>query len=274
MAFTPAHVGPWAVGEKLTSAQINQLDADHVKSLDKTGDTIDGGLIQVNLGGEIRSNTEGGLSTATASGVKINAAGGLLINSTGGLTLFGSTNWPTFFSTRTVTRSHPFNPYIGTGWTMSAGGSLSVTSLYTTGPGTASSAFCDITPFVHDGATLNSVTIDFAVTLAHPSIASMVLPKANVARTTLGAGQSATNGVSLSSGGAVTLPTPGSAAAYVNSNLSQSLVFTCDQNNVIDKSQYKYTLIMADENGTNSVANSTAVLGVRLTHTVANMKFG
>jgi hypothetical protein len=274
MSFTPAHVGPWAVGEKLTSAQMNQLDADHVKALDKTGDTINGGLIQVDPGGEIRSNTEGGLSTATASGIKVNAAGGLFINSTGGLTLFGSTNWPTFFATRTVVRSCPFNPYIGTGWVVSSGGSLSVTSLYTLGPGTSSSAFVDITPFVHDGATLDSVTIDFCVTLAHPSITSMTFPKANVARTQLGAGRSASNGASLNAGGAVTFPTPGSAAAYVNSNLSQSLVLPCDQNNVIDKSQYKYTLIMADENGTNSVANSTAVLGVRLSHTVANMKFG
>ncbi len=273
MSFTPAHTGPWSVGEKLTSAQISQLDADHVKSLDKTGDTISAGLIQVTSTGVIRSDHAGGISTATQFGIKSNLAEGISIEVVDGLVLQGSSNYTKLSPQRSKIREAPFIPMFGSGgW--SFGGSGGVTGIYYLGPATSGPVYVDISPWMHNGATLSEVALVFAVTLAHPSIASMVLPKINVARTQVIVGVAANNGVSLNSGGQQTLPAPANAAAYVNSNLTQTLVFPCDQNNVIDATQYKYTAIITDENGSNSVASSTAALGLRITHgQISNMQF-
>lgn len=273
MSFTPAHVGPWSVGEKLTSAQISQLDTDHVNSLDKTGDSIDGSALIEVVDANISSICEGGITADAASAIKSNAVDGIWINVANGFTLSGSTNYPKFAIARSLPRIAPFVPLLGaTGWSFAASGGVS--GIYYLGPGTASPVYVDLTPFLHNGSTLTEVALDFAVTLAHASITSMVLPKINVARTSLAVGQAASNGVSLNTGGQQTLGTPGSAAAYVNSNLTQSLVFPCDQNNVIDKTQYKYTAIITDENGSNSVASSTAALGFRITQgAIANMAF-
>lgn len=272
MAFTPAHTGPWSVGEKLTSAQISQLDEDHVNSLDKTGDSIEGAaVIEIN-DGQISGLCEGAVTADIASAIKSNAADGIWINVANGFTLSGSTNYPKFAIARSIPRTAPFLPVFGTtGWSFA--GSGGVASIYHLGPGTSVAAYVDLTAFLIHGATLTEVALDFAVTLLHPSIASMVLPKINVARTLLTVGQAASNGASLNTGGQQTLPAPGSAAAYVNSNLTQSLVFPCDQNNVIDKTQYKYTAIVTDENGSNSVASSTAALGFRLTQSLSNLTF-
>jgi hypothetical protein len=272
MAFTPAHVGPWSVGEKLTSAQISQLDADHVNSVDKTGDSIVGGAVIEITDGNVSVACEGGVTADIASAIKSDAVDGIWINVANGLTLSGSTNYPKFAIARDVPRVAPFIPVFGTtGWSFAASGG--VAGIYYVGPATVSAAYVDLTPFLINGATLTEVALDFAVTLAHPSIASMVLPKINVARTLLTVGQTASNGVSLNSGGQQTLPAPGSAAAYVNSNLTQSLIFPCNQNNIIDKTQYKYTAIITDENGSNSVASSTAALGFRLTQLATNLTF-
>src|SRR6478735_5664868 len=37
MAFTRVKPGDWAVGEKLLSSQMNQLDTDHAKAVDGAG---------------------------------------------------------------------------------------------------------------------------------------------------------------------------------------------------------------------------------------------
>lgn len=273
MTFSLAKPGTWAVNEKLTSAQMNQLDADHVKSVDKTGDSITAGLIQVTSSGEIRSTHAAGITSTAQFGIRTSTVDGINTDVVGGISLSGSANFPRLLPARSKIREAPFVPLVGTsGWSFA--GSGAVTGIYYLGPGTAATVYVDLNPWMHNGATLTEVALVFAVTQAHPAITSMALPKINVARTQIIAGISANNGVSLNSGGQQTLPAPGSAAAYVNSNNTQVLVFPCDQNNVIDTTQYKYTAIVNDENGTNSVASSTAALGFRITHgNITDMSF-
>ncbi|MRG98200.1 hypothetical protein [Polyangium spumosum] len=73
MSFTRIKPGGWAVNEKLTSAQQNQLDIDHANAVDKTGDTVEG-LITFQGGGGITIAT-GGFLTISGGSLNISGAG-------------------------------------------------------------------------------------------------------------------------------------------------------------------------------------------------------
>lgn len=80
MSFTK--VGPaggWSFGAKLTSAQMNQLDADHADALDKTiaGDTLSGAISIASSGSIVVNNAGGQIVSSVAAGIVINEAGGL-----------------------------------------------------------------------------------------------------------------------------------------------------------------------------------------------------
>lgn len=74
----------WAINEKLTSAQMNQLDIDHANSLDKTiaGDTISGPITM--------SSTS---SLTFNNGSDLNISGGVTITIDSGSNLISSGTW-------------------------------------------------------------------------------------------------------------------------------------------------------------------------------------
>lgn len=74
MSFSRVKPDGWAANEKLTSAQQNQLDIDHAKAVDKTGDTITGNVhvgnaarITVDSGGQIRVDSGGAYNAQSGS---------------------------------------------------------------------------------------------------------------------------------------------------------------------------------------------------------------
>ena len=110
MTFSRIKAVGWAVNEKVTSAQLNQLDLDHSKSVDKTGDNltnsggisgrvdvISGGTLEVQSGGEIIVHSSGeilvssgGTVNLTAATMTFNSTAELTFNDTSGLEINGS----------------------------------------------------------------------------------------------------------------------------------------------------------------------------------------
>ena len=76
MSFSRANGSTWAVGDKVTSAQLNQLDADHALALDKSaaGDTLSG-VVTIGSGGQILSAQAAGVKTTTSGGLQLGGAG-------------------------------------------------------------------------------------------------------------------------------------------------------------------------------------------------------
>jgi hypothetical protein len=138
-----------------------------------------------------------------------------------------------------------------TGWTTSSGSGYTLYSVQ--GPGTSTDITLNLTPYMHDGATLATVTIWLIVADAHAGGVPGTLPNFAVYRDNLTS--SALQSL-LSTTTVVFSPTPGTGAAWYAAGARQSFTMTCDQNNVIDKSTYIYYLNLQDENGANAVAGN------------------
>lgn len=103
---------------------------------------------------------------------------------------------------------------------------------------------------LQNGGTLTSVVCTFQVWLNRTDVPA-VLPNLQVIRYTYG--NEGTSGVWLSSTNQQFFPTPGSGSAYYDGQNVQKITYTCNQNNVIDNTQYYYVVIITDESGTHSV---------------------
>jgi len=102
----------------------------------------------------------------------------------------------------------------------------------------------------HDGATLTQIVVYFHVGALHAGLPS-VMPSVRVLRQ-----DASGNTVALTSAAAgadvngyVYVPKPASGAAWTNNFATQSLTVPCDQNNVIDESQYTYIVELVEEQG-------------------------
>lgn len=98
MSFSRVKPDNWAVNEKLTSAQQNQLDIDHAKAVDKTGDTITGDVhvgnaarILVDNGGKIVNQTGGVIELQNGSNTNVASGGTVTWQSGSFLTASGAT---------------------------------------------------------------------------------------------------------------------------------------------------------------------------------------
>lgn len=110
--MTHSLINTWAVGDPLTSAQLNQMAADDVTSVDKTGDTVTGAIhysstssLIVDAGATCTFNagiTLAGASS-TCSGALTFTTGGLLDVSTGAVCNFDTGASCVFDSGATVT---------------------------------------------------------------------------------------------------------------------------------------------------------------------------
>lgn len=100
---------------------------------------------------------------------------------------------------------------------------------------------------VHNGATLSQVVVNFAVGVPHAAVPT--LPKARILRVDVNG--NATPLTSTASGadgaGYVSPSAPSSGAAWYNLGTAQSWTIPCDQNNVVDITQYYYVIDVVEE---------------------------
>jgi hypothetical protein len=121
-------------------------------------------------------------------------------------------------------------------------------------------------PLTHDGATLATVTILFAVFDSHAGGPPGAPPTLNIVRIDLqSSGVSTPVQVSLG-GGAQAFATGGTGATWHNGGNLKTQVYTCSVNNVINNSRYAYQALLVDESGANAAALNS-YFGFLLNHT-------
>jgi hypothetical protein len=247
MSFSP--VGPFAFGDKLSSAAMNQLDADHVNSLDRSvaGDSIfgrvildaSGGLLWAVAQGQIQGRHAGAIEATVASGITSGAVGGIQLNA-------GSTDWVTFSATRSRTIVVGLNDapqVVGTSLIQASTNGTSNQTSSLSGP---TGFWIPITQRVHNQATLSTVVVSFSVGQSHSGVPAN-MPQFFVER------MNASGSIVELSSTAQQVATPATGAAWFDSGAVQTFTCTCDQNNVIDTSQYAYLFRVSDESGANAL---------------------
>lgn len=87
MSFSKVNPPGWAFGDKLTSAQMNQLDADHANALDKSvaGDTLLGTIGILSVGAAIVTATPAGIQSQGTDGIYTNTFHGIRSDVAGGI---------------------------------------------------------------------------------------------------------------------------------------------------------------------------------------------
>lgn len=279
MAFTRVNPAGWAVSDKLTSAQINTLDTDHAGALDKRSGQTDTLLSSVTVSGagQITANSSAAILSSVANGITSNVVGGIQaavaagIQSTaaGGIQLAGGTlDWPTFQFARSYSQIVPpvLVYYLGT---------LPQQTSILTALGSGASYTFSFRP--HHGATINTVTMVFAVGQGHAQV-PVGLPSLIVYRgqdlTTTGVAVASETAASLrAAGAAVLVPAPNTAAGYFASGNVQPLVFTADQNAVVDRAKFQYFITVQDENGTGSLSGNKFLGFIVNYSAIPNMQF-
>lgn len=261
MAFVRVNPGGWAVGDVLTSAQQNELDIDHANSLDKTtaGDTISGDIILASTAallcgftGNIVASAGGAIQATFAGAIESLTVGGFEFN--GGTSDYGALN-P--LRTRVV-RILPIPlGMLLSDWVMTASGATNDPEL----DGTAAATPINLAMPVHNGSTLTTVKAWLQVGNTH-SVTPFAFPSFDIRRVPIATGLGS---VSMFSGGPV-FASAATGAAWFNSGNAQSWQGTCNQNNVIDTTQFGYNIRLIDENGANAKPANT-YLGFEFTFT-------
>lgn len=253
MAHSRIKPAGWSTAEKLTSAQQSQLDINISESLDKTtaGDTI-AGTVNFSGAGNVAANIAASVKSTTAGGFQ--HAG-------------GSSDWTTFSANRSVTRiESPVRSYKQSNMSANTVGHFVATA--------ANGSWQMHFDYVHDGSTISSIVFYFKIATGHGGLPA-VFPKVSVARVDLTVG---TGGVTLNStdaGGGLAVSAAGSVVAYEAGGAIQSFTYTCDQNNVVDRSKYVYLVtLVADENGANSQGGNSWVGAQAVNGSIGSMKFG
>ena len=227
----------WAINEKFSSAQANQIDTDHARACDKTaaGDTLTGQYIV----------SFSPTTTFSGGGDLIIDGAGSKFESNGGHIVFGDNDVETFSATRTLSRVAPFVVQQGTtfaGWKVNRNSSQSVTGLGLTGN-------TDITRFLIDGAALRSIDFYFSVGTPHTGVPGN-FPKLSLEVRAISTG-------AVTTLGPVVL-TAGSGSAWYDSGLTQTVNLSLGTLGVtIDKTANTYYARVIDESGTNAQNGNT-----------------
>lgn len=258
MSFSP--VGPFSFGSKLSSVQANQWDANIVNALDKStaGDELLGAITMAPAA-KVTASNAGNLVSSVAGGFKTTAVGGIQLAG-------GATDYPAFSATRSRSVVQPLNDAVFE----TAGTSQQFLSYFentTSGSPVGLSLFMVPIRAPHNGATLSSVLIYFAVGQAHSGVPAS-MPTMGVERFKF----DGTGTVSLLST-LYTFPTPGSGSAWYNGGAAQAAFITFDQNNVIDTSQYAYQLFITDETGANALNGNLWYSAVLSYTNISDMRF-
>jgi hypothetical protein len=199
------------------------------------------------------------IETFVPLGFFVNANGGLVsFAGNGGIALCGGSNdYPTYStisggavvsSPRSFTRCAPLIvPSLRTGWAF--GGFVND---FLVGPATTALQPL-VLPTAWNGATISSVACAFSVT-SHTALPN-VYPSLSVSRAPIGvAGGFALQ--TLSTTDPQSFPTPANVTAWVDGGNTQQLTYTCNQNSVVDTTQYVYYVGITDENGGGAVSGN------------------
>ena len=276
MSFSRANGSGWAVGAVLTSAQLNAIDVDHANALDKTsaGDTV-AGTVNFSGSGKVSANIAGSVVGATAGGIQSGVVGGLQLSG-------GSTDWPAFSANRSRVIAVPFDvaPLVITAAATSGGNTGTyapgtsnwnpaqglVTTVVNSG---SANVYSYLVPLrqLHNGATMTSASIYLTGAGAHGALPA-VMPAFGILRFQVS--NPASGWSSLNSGGTSSQDPTAVLATY---KALHSWSFTCNQNNVIDTTQYTYFAVIWDEANTNALGgNQYAGLALAFT-AIADMRF-
>jgi hypothetical protein len=235
------------------------------------------GFLQTSAPGQIIAAYADSISSQTGSGIRADAAfgidssvvAGIVSGVDQGIALTGSAagDWIRYNTLRSQTRLQSLQPAVGNAdWTpqISPAGSVR-------GSATASALVINLDELLdgsYSGATLASVRFRFIIVGPHAAVPNP-LPTFNVVRASYTVGGAAAS-VSLSTVGPQSPAVPGSGAAWDDTGKIQEFVFTCNQLNVIDKTQYHYYAVIVDENTTNQVAGNYYLPLVMLVGDIAN----
>lgn len=173
----------------------------------------------------------------------------------------GSTPGPDVINSTAIN----FIPVIGADGIFSTSG-IFASSRVNTGASTNYAFLVDINDTMVDGATLSTAKIRFRPS-GHAGLPARQPQLAIVRGTFAGTGLGTVSNL-LTTGNGFAVLTAANLAAY---DAAQALVFTPDQNNVVDKSTYYYFAIITDEAGTNAGAGGLGILGT--TYTAIELSF-
>lgn len=290
MSFTRVNSIGWGTGDVLTSAQANQLDVDHANALDKTsaGDTL-AGVVTTSGAGSIHAATAGGVEATVAGGITANAQGGIQSGVSAGIALTGGTGDQITFgvggaSPRTRTLAVPLDAMAISNGTIAVGnipdfvpmtssqsafGGTTGTSLVTAVASTSNpyAYYVPLRGFLHNGATLTSATLYLQGASGHANVPTGTnLPSFGLMRWAPLTGTL----VWLAAGNSPSFDTTGTLSAY---KALHSWSFACNQDNVIDRSQYDYYAVIWDESGANAVSGNMYTGMLLNFGSIANMQF-
>ena len=262
---------------------LESLVAGGIQSMIAAG--IDSGVV-----GGIKPGVVGGIQSDIAGGIESTTSAGILTTTSGGFALGGGGyDYPIFTdntgtsSPRSRTVQFPLLPmYLSAGWVVGSNPLLSgaysnganvVLKAPTTNP--VNSLYVQI-PALHNGATLASVAVFLSV-LPNGSSRDFIpanLPAISVFRTSIVPGANpASNFQYLSTTQWQAIATPVSPPAYYDGGLIQVIVFTCNQFNVVDTSQYTYTVEIQDESGSGSYPGNYYYAGACNYSNITDMRF-
>ncbi len=273
MSFTRVNPGSWAVGDPLTSAQMNQLDVDHSSALNggtapvTLTDSIfsqigfgTGGSLTTTGPGQIVSDSADGIVSQIATGIQVAAAGGVTTTVDGGIQLGGSaSDWVTYGTTRTYTYWQSFLCGGGNSALFGFNGDLL--------SGLAFSVSTAAFPVVrsYQNAFLTKATLYMAVGSSHSSVPAF-FPKFGVFQRSVTGNLGVTPVAPLaliSTGGGYVSFTAGSGPAWFDGGVVQALDFIPTVNNQIDNTINQYFISLADESGTGS-SSGNLYFGVKM----------
>jgi hypothetical protein len=229
------------------------------------GGIQDGGVaggIQATVAGGIVSTVAFGIEPGVAAGIRSNISGGIFISIAAGLSTGvanginlggGATDTITYSTGHTYSRFQPAITDSGaSGWLKADNSGILI------GPATTQQIGIPLPHLLNgaqNGATLTAITIVMAVLGAHTGVPA-TMPSIALVRYDSAGGAPLGTGDSLFSSSPKFVPTPGSAAAWVDSGNIQQFSFTPDQNNVIDLTRYRYVVLLIDEHGANAVSGN------------------
>ena len=292
MSFSRLFPTGKAFGDKFAASELTQLDIDHANALDKTNDTVSGTInwangskivaksgarveyetgsvqelktgsttivrpnatIRLDPGGTINS---AGLLTGTLS---VNNPGSQIVTSSGGRFVLGDNDWVQF----SVARTRSIEYYLAhLGHIKSSGtGTFAITydgsSIFGVKSLTAANGSFDfILPHGHSGATLNSVDVWFYASSGHVALPAGQ-PSLAVQRSSAWTQYDpVVAGVYLST--SVIQQNAAPTLASYNGKI-QKMTYVCNQNNVLDYSQYHYLVTVYDEGSTNALPGNNYV---------------
>ncbi len=265
MTIARVKPGDWAFGEKLTSAQINQLDTNVARALDKAGGDQLTGITTVGPGARVYLNAAGAAITASDGGFISSSVDGAIRTEWAGTFQLGggATDWPTFTNTvgvaakRSRTVMIPPVPLALNGWSLVNDGVLQG----------AKTNLEVLIPFaVHAGATLESVAFYVRPT-GHAALPEH-WPAIDVIRRAFDGPSTV---VSLLGGWS---EHPAETLVDWNDGLTHYSLHSCTANHTnLAPYQHTYLIKLRDEYGTDSVLGN-AYLGLELVfRDIADMRF-